>query len=244
MLRIDRVTKCFEGDFAALHSVSLEIERGEIVSVVGTSGCGKSTLLRIAAGLDFPTSGQVWVDNEAVHAPMPEIGMVFQEPRLMPWLNVTDNVKFGLEGFPPALRNELAAEAIHKVGLEDFADALPKQLSGGMAQRVAIARALVTRPQILLLDEPFSALDAFTRLKLQDHLLAIWAAARPTMLFVTHDVEEALALSDRIVVMRGNPGRVHRDYVIDLPRPRSRGTADFQAWKALILTDLDLALDS
>ena len=241
MLRIDRVTKRFEGDFAALKGVSLDIGKGEIVSLVGTSGCGKSTLLRIAAGLDFPTAGQVWVGGEAVRAPRPEIGMVFQEPRLMPWLNVTDNVKFGLEGFPPALRNELAAEAIHKVGLEDFADALPKQLSGGMAQRVAIARALVTRPQILLLDEPFSALDAFTRLKLQDHLLAIWAAARPTMLFVTHDVEEALALSDRIVVMRGNPGRVHRDYAIDLPRPRGRADAAFQAWKIRILDDLDLS---
>jgi sulfonate transport system ATP-binding protein len=223
-----------------LHGVSLSVERGEIVSLVGTSGCGKSTLLRIAAGLDFPTAGQILIDDQAVRAPRPEIGMVFQEPRLMPWLTVLDNVKFGLEGFPEVLRNELAAEAIHKVGLEDFVGALPKQLSGGMAQRVALARALVTRPQILLLDEPFSALDAFTRLKLQDHLLAIWADARPTMLFVTHDVEEALAISDRIVVMRGQPGRIHRDYAIDLARPRQRGAADFQTWKGRILEDLDL----
>ena len=244
MLRIDRVGKRFEDDFTALQGVSLEVGRGEIVSLVGTSGCGKSTLLRIAAGLDFPTAGQVWIGDEAVRAPRPEIGMVFQEPRLMPWLNVTDNVKFGLEGFPSALRDELAAEAIHKVGLEEFAGALPKQLSGGMAQRVAIARALVTRPQILLLDEPFSALDAFTRLKLQDHLLAIWAVARPTMLFVTHDVEEALALSDRVVVMRGNPGRVHRDYAIELSRPRDRGAAAFQRWKSRLLADLDLALSN
>jgi len=244
MLRIDRVGKRFEDDFTALQGVSLEVGRGEIVSLVGTSGCGKSTLLRIAAGLDFPTAGQVWIGDEAVRAPRPEIGMVFQEPRLMPWLNVTDNVKFGLEGFPPALRDELAAEAIHKVGLEEFAGALPKQLSGGMAQRVAIARALVTRPQILLLDEPFGALDAFTRLKLQDHLLAIWAVARPTMLFVTHDVEEALALSDRVVVMRGNPGRVHRDYALELSRPRDRGGAAFQRWKSRLLADLDLALSN
>ena len=162
----------------------------------------------------------------------------------MPWLNVADNVKFGLEGFPRALRDELAAEAIHKVGLEAFAGALPKQLSGGMAQRVAIARALVTRPQILLLDEPFSALDAFTRTKLQDHLLTIWAETRPTMLFVTHDVEEALALSDRIIVMRGQPGRIHRDYAIELGRPRQRGSAQFQTLKEQILGDLDLGLES
>jgi len=243
MLRIEQVSRRFDGEVAALHGVSLEVERGEIVSLVGTSGCGKSTLLRIVGGLDFPSLGQVWIDDEAVRAPRPEIGMVFQEPRLMPWLNVTDNVKFGLEGFPRALRDELAAEAIHKVGLEDFATALPKQLSGGMAQRVAIARALVTRPQILLLDEPFSALDAFTRLKQQDHLLTIWAEARPTMLFVTHDVEEALALSDRVVVMRGNPGRIHREYAIVLARPRDRSAPAFQTWKSRILEDLDLALD-
>lgn len=227
----------------ALQASNLEVAENDFITILGPSGCGKSTLLRIVGGLDFPSLGQVWIDDEAVRAPRPEIGMVFQEPRLMPWLNVSDNVKFGLEGFPRALRDELAAEAIHKVGLEDFAAALPKQLSGGMAQRVAIARALVTRPQILLLDEPFSALDAFTRLKLQDHLLAIWAAARPTMLFVTHDVEEALALSDRIVVMRGQPGRIHREYAIDLARPRDRSAQAFQARKSRILEDLDLAVD-
>lgn len=240
MLRVAQVSKRFEGDVAALHGISLEVARGEIVSLVGTSGCGKSTLLRIVGGLDFPSLGQVWIDDEAVRAPRPEIGIVFQEPRLMPWLTVADNVKFGLEGLPRTLRDELAAEAIHKVGLEAFAGALPKQLSGGMAQRVAIARALVTRPQILLLDEPFSALDAFTRTKLQEHLLAIWAETRPTMLFVTHDVEEALALSDRVIVMRGQPGRIHRGYAIGLDRPRQRGSAQFQTLKERILGDLDL----
>jgi sulfonate transport system ATP-binding protein len=243
MLRVDRVSKRFDGDVAALHGISLEVARGEIVSLVGTSGCGKSTLLRIVGGLEFPSLGQVWIDDEAVRAPRPEIGIVFQEPRLMPWLNVAENVKLGLEGYPRTLRNELAAEAIHKVGLEAFAGPLPKQLSGGMAQRVAIARALVTRPQILLLDEPFSALDAFTRTKLQDHLLAIWAEMRPTMLFVTHDVEEALALSDRVIVMRGQPGRIHRDYAVDLDRPRLRSSAQFQTMKEQILGDLDLGLE-
>jgi sulfonate transport system ATP-binding protein len=243
MLRVDQVSKRFDGDVAALHGISLEVARGEIVSLVGTSGCGKSTLLRIVGGLEFPSLGQVWIDDEAVRAPRPEIGIVFQEPRLMPWLNVAENVKLGLEGYPRTLRNELAAEAIHKVGLEAFAGALPKQLSGGMAQRVAIARALVTRPQILLLDEPFSALDAFTRTKLQDHLLAIWAEMRPTMLFVTHDVEEALALSDRVIVMRGQPGRIHSDYAIELDRPRHRSSAQFQTMKERILGDLDLELE-
>jgi len=240
MLRISRVAKRFDTGVTALQGVSLEVGRGEIVGLVGTSGCGKSTLLRIVCGLDAPSLGEVFIDDTAVRAPRPEIGVVFQEPRLMPWLTVRDNVKFGLEGYPKARQSELAAEAIGKVGLEKFADALPKQLSGGMAQRVAIARALVTKPQILLLDEPFSALDAFTRLKLQDHLLGIWAKDRPTMLFVTHDVDEALALSDRIVVMRGQPGRVHRDYPIDLPRPRGRANVAFQAWKIRILDDLDL----
>jgi sulfonate transport system ATP-binding protein len=240
MLRISRVAKRFDNDVTALGGVSLNVERGEIVSLVGTSGCGKSTLLRIVSGLDVPSAGDVFIDDTAVRAPRPEIGVVFQEPRLMPWLTVRDNVKFGLEGYPKSLQAELAAEAIAKVELETFADAVPKQLSGGMAQRVALARALVTKPQILLLDEPFSALDAFTRLKLQDHLLEIWAKDRPTMLFVTHDVDEALALSDRIVVMRGHPGRVHREYAIDLARPRVRVDAAFQSWKSRILDDLDL----
>jgi sulfonate transport system ATP-binding protein len=244
MLRISRVARRFDNDVTALGGVSLNIERGEIVSLVGTSGCGKSTLLRIVSGLDVPSAGEIFIDDTAVRAPRPEIGVVFQEPRLMPWLTVRDNVKFGLEGYARSLQAELAAEAIAKVGLESFADALPKQLSGGMAQRVALARALVTKPQILLLDEPFSALDAFTRLKLQDHLLEIWAKDRPTMLFVTHDVDEALALSDRIVVMRGHPGRVHREYAIDLPRRRDRSTAAFQAWKSRILDDLDLTADN
>ena len=158
----------------------------------------------------------------------------------MPWLDVTENVKFGLDDLPKAERDELAAEALAKVGLTAFARHLPRQLSGGMAQRVAIARALVTRPEILLLDEPFSALDAFTRLNLQEHLLQSWAYDRPTMIFVTHDIDEALALADRVIVMRGHPGRIHREYALDLARPRKRTDAAFQHWKETILADLDL----
>jgi sulfonate transport system ATP-binding protein len=177
-----------------------------------------------------------------VTGPRPEVGLVFQEPRLMPWLSVRDNVEFALAQRPRDQRRALAEAALARVGLGAFAAALPQQLSGGMAQRAAIARALVARPQVLLLDEPFSALDAFTRFSLQDHLLEIWRAERPTMLFVTHDIEEALVLSDRVVVMRAKPGRIHAQYRIDLPRPRRRTEARLQTWKERILEDLDLAV--
>jgi sulfonate transport system ATP-binding protein len=240
MLRIARVSKRFES-VDALDAVDLTVGSGEIVGLLGTSGCGKSTLLRIVGGLDPATEGEVLVDGSPVTGPRPELGLVFQEPRLMPWLTVRGNAEFGLARLPRGERRQLAEEAIHRVGLGAFADHLPHQLSGGMAQRAAIARALVTRPSVLLLDEPFSALDAFTRVSLQDHLLEIWRAGQPTMLFVTHDIEEALVLSDRIVVMRGRPGRVHRDYAIDLPRPRRRTDPRLVEWKERLLEDLDLA---
>jgi sulfonate transport system ATP-binding protein len=240
MLRIARVSKQFDGA-AALDDVDLTVERGEIVALLGTSGCGKSTLLRIAGGLDQASEGEVTVDGSPVTGPRPEVGLVFQEPRLMPWLTVRGNAEFGLARRPRAERRALADEALARVGLGAFADHLPQQLSGGMAQRAAIARALVTRPSVLLLDEPFSALDAFTRVSLQDHLLEIWRADRPTMLFVTHDIEEALVLSDRVVVMRGRPGRIRREYAIDLPRPRRRTDPRLVRWKEQLLEDLDLA---
>jgi sulfonate transport system ATP-binding protein len=241
MLQIKRVSKRFEA-FEALASVDLAVDRGEIVGIVGTSGCGKSTLLRIVAGLETPNSGSVTLDGVAVTSPRPEVGLVFQEPRLMPWLSVRENVEFALGKRPRDQRRPLADAALARVGLAAFADALPQQLSGGMAQRAAIARALVARPAVLLLDEPFSALDAFTRFSLQDHLLDIWCADQPTMLFVTHDIEEALVLSDRVVVMHAKPGRIHAQYRIDLPRPRRRTEAALQNWKERILEDLDLAV--
>jgi sulfonate transport system ATP-binding protein len=169
--------------------------------------------------------------------------MVFQEPRLMPWLTVAQNVGFGLEGtVSRAAADQQITRILGEVGLSDAADALPRELSGGMAQRVAIARALVTNPEVLLLDEPFSALDAFIRLGLQDHLMRIWSLHGPTMIFVTHDIEEALALGDRVIVMRGPPGRIHRDFRLDMARPRKRTAPEFQTWKQEILDQLDLTL--
>jgi sulfonate transport system ATP-binding protein len=245
MLRLSGVCKRFEaphgGVVTALDGVDLAVGRGEIVGLVGTSGCGKSTLLRIVVGLETPSEGRVEIDGHAVAGPSPRVGFIFQEPRLMPWLTVRQNAEFGLAALARAERAALSSAVLTRVGLGGFADALPQQLSGGMAQRAAIARALVTRPSVLLLDEPFSALDAFTRISLQDHLLEIWREDRPTMLFVTHDIEEALVLSDRIEVMRGRPGRIHREYVVDFPRPRRRSDPALLAVKESILEDLDLS---
>jgi sulfonate transport system ATP-binding protein len=168
------------------------------------------------------------------------VGVVFQEPRLMPWLTVRQNVRFGLAALSEAEQQQRTDAVLARVGLADFAEALPRQLSGGMAQRVAIARALVAQPALLLLDEPFSALDPFTKMDLQEHLLHIWAYDRPTLLLVTHDLEEALVLSDRVVVLRGRPGRIHETVRVDLPRPRRRTDAAFQAYKQHLLDALDV----
>ena len=240
MLCVRELSKRFESGVTALERVGFTLERGEILAVVGTSGCGKSTLLRLIAGLDRPSAGSVSIGNQAVDGPNPLVGFVFQEPRLMPWLRIRDNVSFGLSNLRDAEKKVRALRALEEVGLADFADALPQQLSGGMAQRVAIARALVTEPSVLLLDEPFSALDAFTRLNLQDHLLSIWRRHRPTMVLVTHDIEEALALADRVVIMRGAPGRIHQTIEMKEDRPRRRTAPEFQTLKEEILDALHL----
>jgi sulfonate transport system ATP-binding protein len=243
MLVLDRVGKTYPNGVRALDGVSLQVAPGEILVLVGGSGCGKSTLLRAASGLDSPTQGKVMLDGATITAPHEQIGIIFQEPRLLPWLRVADNVGFGLEHRPREERQTRVATALARVGLTDKARVWPRELSGGQAQRVAIARALVPRPQVLLLDEPFSALDAFTRADLQDHLLDLWAELKPTLVMVTHDVEEAIVLGDRIMVMRAHPGRIFEEIDCDLPRPRDRQSAAFDFVKRRVLAALDRSLD-
>jgi sulfonate transport system ATP-binding protein len=242
MLSIEHVGKTYPGGVRALDGVSFAVQPGEIVAVVGGSGCGKSTLLRLVSGLDKPSQGAVLLDGLAVTGPHEKIGIVFQEPRLLPWLTVADNVGFGLEGRPRGERSRRVAAQLGRVGLSEKSGVWPRQVSGGQAQRTAIARALVTRPEVLLLDEPFSALDAFTRVDLQDHLLDLWADTRPTLVVVTHDVEESIVLADRVVVMRPRPGRVHEEIAIDLPRPRDRQSAVYDFAKRRVLAALDRSL--
>ncbi|RAI39672.1 ABC transporter ATP-binding protein [Rhodoplanes roseus] len=238
MLILENIGKTYANGVRALERVSLEVPIGEIVAVVGGSGCGKSTLLRLVSGLDRATDGRVVLDGEEITAPHGKIGMVFQEPRLLPWLTVADNVGFGLAALPREERDTRVAAQLGRVGLADKAAVWPRELSGGQAQRVALARALVTRPEVLLLDEPFSALDAFTRADLQDHLLDLWHDAEPTLVVVTHDVDEAIVLADRIVVMRPRPGRIADEIPVDLPRPRDRDSAAWDAVKRRVLAAL------
>jgi len=242
MLSLQHIGKTYPNNVRALEGVSLDVELGEIVVIVGGSGCGKSTLLRAVSGLDQPTQGRVLLDGIAVTEPNEKIGMVFQEPRLLPWLTVAGNVGFGLEHRPRREREERVAAQLARVGLSDKANVWPRELSGGQAQRVALARALVTRPAVLLLDEPFSALDAFTRADLQDHLLDLWADGKPTLVVVTHDVDEAIVLADRIVVMRPHPGRIEDEIAVDLPRPRDRQSAAYDFAKRRVLAALDRSL--
>ena len=200
-----------------LREVRLQLREGEVVSMVGASGCGKSTLLRLVAGLDREFDGSVRLDGRPVHEPTRDIRFVFQEPRLFPWLSVARNVAFDLEGSDDDPR---VAGLLDEVGLGGLGSRLPKQLSGGQAQRVAIARGLFVQPRVLLLDEPFSAVDAFTRLKLQDLLIRVAQAHRITVLLVTHDIAEAVRLSDRVLVLEADPGRIAAELPVELPRPR------------------------
>ncbi|WP_316195387.1 MULTISPECIES: ABC transporter ATP-binding protein [unclassified Bradyrhizobium] len=243
MLSLQSLGKVYPNGVHALERFSAEINLGEIVAIIGGSGCGKSTLLRAIAGLDPASRGTVTLDGEAIAAPHPKIGIVFQEPRLLPWLSVADNIGFGLSELPPAARRERVARALARVGLADKARAWPRELSGGQAQRAAIARALVPQPEVLLLDEPFSALDAFTRKDLQDHLLDLWADTRPTLVLVTHDVEEAVVLANRVLVMRPHPGRLFEEITINLSRPRDRNAPLFDQFKRHVLASLDRSLD-
>jgi sulfonate transport system ATP-binding protein len=243
MLVLDAVDKTYPNGVQALERFSATINLGEIVAIIGGSGCGKSTLLRAVSGLDPATSGSVTLGGVTITAPHAKIGIIFQEPRLLPWLSVADNIGFGLGDVPADVRRARIAHALAKVGLADKARAWPRELSGGQAQRVAIARALVPQPEVLLLDEPFSALDAFTRRDLQDHLLDLWAETRPTLVLVTHDVDEAVVLADRVFVMRPRPGRLFDEIKINLARPRDRNSPHFDNFKRRVLTALDRSLD-
>jgi ABC-type nitrate/sulfonate/bicarbonate transport system ATPase subunit len=225
VLEVSHLGKRFsigEQTIAALHDVSLTVRKGEFICLIGASGCGKSTLLRILAGFEQASSGTAQMYSVPITGPGPERGMVFQDYALFPWLTVRQNIAFGphQRGLPQAKLKELADHYIDMVGLTKFADYFPGQLSGGMKQRVAIARVLANDCEVLLMDEPFGALDALTREKLQQDLLEIWARTRLTVIFVTHAVEEAVLLSDRVVVMTAGPGRVERDVKLELPRPR------------------------
>jgi len=211
----------------ALADVSIEVRKREFISVIGPSGCGKSTLIRILAGLDYPTGGAIYLDGNPVAGPGADRGMVFQNYTLFPWLTVEKNVMFGLKmkGVSKKAAREQALHWLEVVGLSRFADAYPNELSGGMKQRVAIARALANEPRILLMDEPFGALDAQTRCEMQAHLLRIWESVDVTVLFITHDLDEAVYLSDRIVVLGAHPGRVLE--IIDVPVRRPRSAEQF-----------------
>jgi sulfonate transport system ATP-binding protein len=215
------------GEVEALRDIDLTIGAGEFVAIVGASGCGKSTLLRIIAGLENGFRGAVKLGDVPIAGPGLDRGMVFQEHRLIPWLTVEKNVAFGLNGRENGERERIVREHLELVGLAGFARAYPHQLSGGMAQRVAIARALVNQPRLLLLDEPFGALDALTKIQMQQEILRIWEVEQTTMVLVTHDIDEAIYLGDRVVVMSSRPGTVKKVLPVPLPRPRDRSSYEF-----------------
>ncbi|MBA8835068.1 MULTISPECIES: ABC transporter ATP-binding protein [Rhizobium] len=222
MLDIRSLSKIYPNGTHALQDFSLSIGKGELVAVIGGSGCGKSTLLRLLSGLEAPTLGEISLEGRLLTEPDSLVNIVFQEPRLFPWLTVADNIGFGLRHLASSERDEQVSAALEKIGLRGHEKRWIKELSGGQAQRVALARALVTKPAVLLLDEPFSALDAMTRVELQDHLIDLWRVNATTMLLVTHDIEEAAFLADRVVVMRPWPGRILEVVDIGLPRQRNR----------------------
>lgn len=222
MLDVSSLSKIYPNGTHALQDFSLSIAKGELVAVIGGSGCGKSTLLRLLSGLEAPTQGEISLEGRRLTEPDPLVNIVFQEPRLFPWLTVADNIGFGLRHLPDSERDDQVSAALEKIGLRGYERRWIKELSGGQAQRVALARALVTKPAVLLLDEPFSALDAMTRVELQDHLIDLWRANATTMLLVTHDIEEAAFLADRVVVMRPWPGRILEVVDVKLPRQRNR----------------------
>lgn len=247
VLELENVSKSFakvETDEVthALTSVTTTMESGEFISLVGPSGCGKSTMLRLVAGLITPTTGKLTVNGKEIEKPGPDRGMMFQKATLFPWLTVKDNIAFSLKMQGKLKGNEEKVENMIKViGLENFREDYPAQLSGGMAQRVALVRSLINEPPILLLDEPLGALDAFTRMNMQDEILKIWQEKQQLAIMVTHDVDEAIYMGTRVLVMDAHPGRVIADIKIDLPFPRDRGSREFVEYRIDILNKLHFA---
>jgi ABC-type nitrate/sulfonate/bicarbonate transport system ATPase subunit len=246
-LRVRGVTKSFAvlGAGAmrtlALSDVSFAVEAGELVSIIGPSGCGKSTLLRLLAGLETQDAGELLVGSDSIAGPSAERGLVFQDPNLFPWLTVRGNIEAGLvaRGVLRSKRREVD-DFMRLVGLEGFANAYPHHLSGGMTQRVALARALINHPRVLFMDEPLGALDTFTRMNLQDEMLRLWQMNRMTMLLVTHDIDEAIYMGDRIVIMTPRPGRIDKIIPVTLPRPRRRNSPEFLQLRGAILEHLNI----
>ena len=241
VLRLEHVSKAFakienEDVTHALNDVSFEMESGEFISLVGPSGCGKSTILRLVAGLIQPTTGKITMNGEEIQGPGPDRGMVFQKPTLFPWLTVSKNIAFSLQMQGKLKGNEQRVEEmIDIIGLQEFRNDYPGQLSGGMAQRVALVRSLIDEPGVVLLDEPLGALDAFTRMNMQDEILKIWRKRRQLAIMVTHDVDEAIYMGTRVLVMDSNPGRVVADIRIEEDFPRDRSSASFVDYRNDIL---------
>ncbi|MDR2747396.1 MAG: ABC transporter ATP-binding protein [Treponema sp.] len=247
LIKIKNVTRIYRdtggNPVYALKAVDLAIEEGEFISIIGPSGCGKTTLLRLIAGLDRPEEGSLFVEGQEIKEPSYERGYIFQQPALFPWATVYDNVAVGLKARKVFSENKKKVqEFINMIGLEGFEKAYPHELSGGMAQRVAIIRSLINEPKVLLLDEPLGALDAFKRIELQEQLAVIWKKTGATMVMVTHDVDEAIALSDRIVIMTPRPGRIVNIVTVDINPGRNRNNDDFIALRKSILEELHLVI--
>ena len=244
-IQIEHLKKiyCSQNDMkiTALTDISLSVKENEFLCILGPSGCGKSTFLRIIAGLEESSSGKIFYDGQEHVKPRREIGMVFQNYSLMPWLNVLDNIALGLDfaKVPKTKRTPIAKKYLDMIGMNDFGKAFPYELSGGMQQRVAIARALANNPDVLLMDEPFGALDAYTRILMQKEVLNIWERHKATIIFVTHSVDEAIYLADRIILMAGNPGRIKKEITVSIPRVRERGNPRFGELTEELLTLLE-----
>jgi sulfonate transport system ATP-binding protein len=241
-LTISGLGKTYADGTEALRGIQVTAGSGEIVAILGGSGCGKTTLLRLVAGLDEPSAGDIKLDDQVISGTHATISAVFQEPRLLPWLTVADNIAFGGQRLTPTERTGRTAALLQRIGLATYGERWPRDLSGGQQQRVAIARALIGHPGILLLDEPFSALDPFTRATQHGLVLDLWRELRPTILMVTHDVDEAVFLADRIVIMRPRPGRVQEMMGVDPPRPRDRLAPAFDLMKRRVMRAIDRSL--